>query len=487
MSGVDNARRASPPASGRELGKITPPRSSTQTLRPPPSSLDEQTARSWPTDRGPDPPPAARQLPKKESGDDHAIAFNAETTQPLAPPPRPAPQSNLTDTPDYFSTVHNSSHFSLEPNPFEQSFGGTAPETPGKSMLPSVAALASPASLLQGGASSTGFNWPNSLRAGPLSPAMLTGPTGAGDYFDGQLRAGFPTPNESSLRTGLTPGGGGSMFPAPSPNSQALFQQLASGGATPSTLDFHRTAMNAAAARKAEAGPGGQATMGTSQAHEAPVTTAEDDDGLRQPPEGHSSRQQTASNPNDPFGSHDANDAANGLFLLANGTQGPNNFPAERTASLSAPPVKIPPPADPARRRPPATAKRAAGATDSSLRGSLSGSLTGMSEMSAEFSEGGPGEPSKPNTRNKGGRKGAAATKGAPTAAARRKAEDTPSKPPANKKSKGAAGNHVPEPESDSEEEEEEEEVDMNAEMLNEHGKKMTDEEKRKNFLERNR
>jgi ATF/CREB family transcription factor len=61
---------------------------------------------------------------------------------------------------------------------------------------------------------------------------MLSGQ--ANDYFGDthHLRGGSPTPNESSLRTGLTPGGSGSMFPTPSPNSQ-LFAQLASGEATP--------------------------------------------------------------------------------------------------------------------------------------------------------------------------------------------------------------------------------------------------------------
>src|SRR6185436_4720757 len=95
--------------------------------------------------------------------------------------------------------------------------------------------------------------WGGSLRSGPLSPAMLTGPTAQSDYFDPHFRGSFPTPNESSMRTGLTPGGGGSMFPAPSPNSQALFNQLQSGGATPSTLDFHRTALSAAAQAKINA------------------------------------------------------------------------------------------------------------------------------------------------------------------------------------------------------------------------------------------
>ncbi|KAK8088102.1 hypothetical protein PG997_003063 [Apiospora hydei] len=169
---------------------------------------------------------------------------NAEPGQPLAPPPKPSETGD-----SYFN-----SNLSLEPNPFEQSFGnGGTVETPGGTKLPSVAALTSPSSLLPGGTGGTPFNWGGgSLRTGPLSPAMLSGPTG--DYFGDTshtLRGGF-TPNESSLRTGLTPGGSGSMFPAPSPNSQALYAQLASGGATPNTLDFHRTAMNAAAAKARE-------------------------------------------------------------------------------------------------------------------------------------------------------------------------------------------------------------------------------------------
>lgn len=166
--------------------------------------------------------------------------------QPLAPPPKPS-QSGPADTPDYFGTTHNNTHFSLEPNPFEQSFGNPA-ETPGKfAGLPSVASLTSPAPA--GGLIGTP-GWSNSLRSGPLSPAMLTGPAGGPGYFDEGFRGSFPTPNESSLRSGLTPGGGGSMFPAPSPNSQALFNSIQSGGATPGTLDFHRSAMAAAARSK---------------------------------------------------------------------------------------------------------------------------------------------------------------------------------------------------------------------------------------------
>jgi hypothetical protein len=61
---------------------------------------------------------------------------------------------------------------------------------------------------------------------------MLQGPTGDNDYFNQGLGEGFTTPSEPSLRTGSTPGGGGSMFPAPSPNAQAVFK-LQNGGVTP--------------------------------------------------------------------------------------------------------------------------------------------------------------------------------------------------------------------------------------------------------------
>src|SRR5436190_24201311 len=72
-------------------------------------------------------------------------------------------------------------HLAYEPNPFEHSFAtGAQPETPGGTKLPSVAALTSPAPLLPGGGN-TPFNWGGSLRTGPLSPAMLSGPTN--DYF----------------------------------------------------------------------------------------------------------------------------------------------------------------------------------------------------------------------------------------------------------------------------------------------------------------
>lgn len=337
---------------------------------------------------------------------------DVEASTSLAPPPRPAATA-ASDTPDYFSSVHNP--FSLEPNPFEQSFGtGNSGETPGKSLLPPVAALTSPA--LPGASASGGYNWSNSLRSGPLSPAMLPGPTGSNDYFD-SIGRGFPTPNESSLRTGLTPGGGGSMFPAPSPNSQALLQQLQSGGATPSTIEFHRTAL--AAKKNSGNGP-------TSNANDPEPTSNPTMDPKPQP---------TATD----FTQHDAADAANGLFMLAKGGQA-NNMQMNQGPMMQ-------------------------NETRSAARRVSQNNGPSAREMGGDGSE---QELSKPTAKGKG-------KKNAPKASAnnRRKADEAAAKGP-NKKAKMTES-----PSDDSEDEE--------MKNSNMDPKKMTDEEKRRNFLERNR
>lgn len=235
---------------------------------------------------------------------------------------------------------------------------------------------------------------------------MLSGP--ANDYFsENHMRGGF-TPNESSLRSGLTPGGSGSMFPASSPNSQALFAQLASGVATPNTIDFHRTALSAAAKRE----------QSTSAAI-APAADMANGAAIKAEPKA--------------FDPHD-NDAANGLFLLAQGAQKQASAPAKGAAA------------------------KATGAANA----------RGASEVSNASDE-----LAKPNTRGKG-------KKGQPAAAAstRRKAEEPPAKAPPAKKAKGIP----PPPLSDELSEDEDDDDDENGPRS-----KMTDEEKRKNFLERNR
>lgn len=153
------------------------------------------------------------------------------------------------------------SNFDLEPNPFEQSFaskatsGNSSPgntltssvplssatqsnivSTPGgrRHVLPPVAQLTSPAGLLGNNTPTPGASWVNSLRSGPLSPAMLAGPqniNGVATSITNNLVATATTgafnmrgviPATDGIRTGLTPGGSGSMFPTPGPATAAL-------------------------------------------------------------------------------------------------------------------------------------------------------------------------------------------------------------------------------------------------------------------------
>jgi ATF/CREB family transcription factor len=209
------------------------------------------------------------------------------------------------------------------------------------------------------------------------------------------------------------------MFPAPSPNSQALLQQLQSGGATPSTIEFHRTAL--AAKKNTSNGP----TSGQTEQEQPPNTTMD------------VKGSQTANA--DSFTHHDAADAANGLFMLAKGGQQMNQ---------------------------PAMNEQTRGAT---RRVSHNANGNSGREMSGESDQ---MEPAKPAAKGKG-RKNAA--KGA--ANNRRKAEEPASKGP-NKKAK------VAESQSDDMSDEDDEDMKMDGPM---DPKKMTDEEKRRNFLERNR
>jgi ATF/CREB family transcription factor len=335
----------------------------------------------------------------------------AQVSEPLAPPPRPAATTQA-ETPDYFSAVHNPTSGIQEFNPFEQSFGvPSATDTPGKTLLPPVAALTSPA--IPGTSSTGGYNWQSSLRSGPLSPAMLAGPQ-QGDYFD-HIGRGFPTPNESSLRTGLTPGGGGSMFPAPSPNSQALFNSLQSGGATPGTLDFHRTAMNAAARNK----------------NNQFAATSNSQDNAN-------SNMDSA---------HDATDAANGLFMLAKGGQANNQFAAPSQATN-------------------------ANGQDHKQNGGDSGESPDSLDENKSSTRGArnkkaAAKPDTPNNR----RKSEVSAKGS------------------NKRAKGNSGAAMVDPALDPDNDEDDSDDGEDDKPMTHHpnGKKMTDEEKRRNFLERNR
>jgi ATF/CREB family transcription factor len=241
------------------------------------------------------------------------------------------------------------------------------------------------------------------------------------------------------------------MFPEPSPNTQA-FLQMSSGVATPSTLDFHRTALSAAAAQKREAA---QSQLNITSQPQDPANGME----VKPAVPGQ-------------FDQHDANDAANGLFLLAqtsaarNGSQPTNHY-------TMAPQMPVHAQSQPG--MPMGGQSNETSPTMRNQNGSISTtSGRGVSEMSGMSDEN--DQSNRPNTRGKGKRTSAAVshTNG------RRKVDDT-SKGPANKKGKANNGHAM------SAEPQSEEEPDMSKDEYNANGKKMTDEEKRKNFLERNR
>lgn len=350
---------------------------------------------------------------------------NTTAGQPLGPPPRPSQNHDA----DYFGQVHNPNNptYQSEPNPFEAQFGNPSTETPGK-LLPSVAALTSPSALLPNETP----GW--SLRSGPLSPAMLTGPQGE-DYFNGYARS-FPTPNESGLRTGLTPGGGGSMFPAPSPNSQAIFNTLQLGQPTPNTMEFMRTGLTANRAVNGGAP--------TSQPNETITTQGMD---LKLP---------ATQGTTDAYAQHDT-DAANGLFMLANqsnGVRSGNQFAVPTSSSGAVQPLPISDSGLPQTR---------------SQKNSLSTTVQEQDTSDSDESE----EAMKPATRSRGKRQ----TSNKP-ANNRRKANDIPGKTPGNKRQKLSSMDRM----------ESSPLLDMDdSPTHHKDGKKMTDDEKRKNFLERNR
>ncbi|EJT97614.1 hypothetical protein DACRYDRAFT_24992 [Dacryopinax primogenitus] len=211
----------------------------------------------------------------------------------------------------------------LEPNPFEQSFsqsstslpkladarsnGDRSPRLPAlksprlsssptdgakslttpKPILPPVAAISSP---------STGFEWQSgdlsSLRSGPLSPAMLAGPrerptpSGLTPFVGGEFRSGL-TPDVG--RTGLTPLVGGPVsFPPPSPNTAAFLAMVTNGAngtnglqgpeatITPNTLNALTGVLNGLSTNNVPGGPGNDNLHPNSAANQQHATYAND-------------------------------------------------------------------------------------------------------------------------------------------------------------------------------------------------------------------
>lgn len=256
------------------------------------------------------------------------------------------------------------------------------------------------------------------------------------------------------------------MFPAPSPNSQALFNNFQSQGQTPGTLDFQRSAASAAQRNKAEQGQGqqqGQNMQGINKQDYQPAQ-----------------QQQLAAQ--NPFNNtnNSENDAVNSLYMLANnGQRNQNQFSMGNQQQQQQ--------QQPAMNRGQPQMRGGPGQQDLSQYhrahnasvGNISTSTgAGMSE-NGDFSDGSVDDKSgnRGRTRRQGN-KGNQTSNGG-----RRRADDTPAKGQPSKKQKGNNGQSM-NMDMDSD--------DDNASIKNEpetgrDGKKLTDEEKRKNFLERNR
>jgi len=270
------------------------------------------------------------------------------------------------------------------------------------------------------------------------------------------------------------------MFPQPSPNSQAIFNSLQSGGATPGTLDFHRTAMHARAASHITNNNNNNTSNQNEFVMPQNNPTSQPQDPNIQPNldgKGFNNNNNKTNNggqqQRDQFESHDANDAANGLFMLAqarsnNQSQQPQQYPAPTQQSA----MNYMPNAPHIQSQLNQQDRGGKNSIASNLSGSThNGEDRGYSESS--------NEQSKPSGRSTKAKKGS----GAKPNNRARKAEETPSKGP-NKRQKGNSGI----PNFRDEEEDDDDEMDEDDEnAVNEHGRKLTDEEKRKNFLERNR
>lgn len=363
----------------------------------------------------------------------------------LPPPPLPAD--------DYFN-FQPQSRLDQEPNPFEQSFS-VNPVNNGdstqKAILPPASAIASPASLIGG---SNTFPFIGSLRSGPLSPAMLQGPISNGPLgFDTHhIRTGL-TPNESGIRSGLTPGGSGSMFPVSS-SSPASFLQF--GSSTPSTVEFQKTALSVASVlRKQHPPPALNPPLSKPDFSVAAPDTREHNAAPTKP------RQLSNA-----FDTDSAHHAANGLYLLAQAHQNDHQYSTSATTNTAVVSNQTNIASEQDYTSP--TSKKRALVNNMSIPRSqgvstVPGNVRGVSEVSEDLG----GSDSDDSDDKRGG----VDSKGTKRGVARARKTDTKSNK-RTKVSQGSTNGSGDDPENDA--------------QTND-SKKMTDEEKRRNFLERNR
>lgn len=261
------------------------------------------------------------------------------------------------------------------------------------------------------------------------------------------------------------------MFPAPSPS--AFY-----GSSTPGTLEFQKAALSAA--RKSSHPPPPLIPPPTSQ---DPKQDATQPPTLMDPM--NNNNQHKPRQPSDQYNTDPAHHAANGLFMLAHVTGAPSVYPQAPHLQSG-----IPPNGPSAMDTSPNMAKRATvnSSAASTLPGSkFSGSapantVRGVSEMSIDRSESSM-EP-EPSSARKGRNNKSKAT---PANTGKRKNEEAGagSKVTPNKKSKPTG--RAMSMSDDGEEYDEDQNMQHSDSGKTKDGRKMTDEEKRKNFLERNR
>jgi len=194
------------------------------------------------------------------------VASNS-TLPPPTGPARPQSPNQTPQRPPIRPNATQRSNFALEPNPFEQSFSrsshhsqssisdratpprGGDPTSTKHNTLPPLSSLTSPAA-----ADPSQFPWlaSQSLRTGPLSPAMLASPQHGNGHLNhnpSSLQAGQHGENNgnaeggydsNTFRTGFTPGTGSgftpgygslmngnfSSLPMPSPNTAAFLNMV---------------------------------------------------------------------------------------------------------------------------------------------------------------------------------------------------------------------------------------------------------------------
>jgi ATF/CREB family transcription factor len=187
---------------------------------------------------------------------------------------------------------------------------------------------------------------------------------------------------------------------------------------------------------------------------------------------------------------HDANDAANGLFMLAQANSARNNNNSSGVKINTASNTKnnttgnqFAVPGQPAQAIKTSAANsigtQSQETSPVSQRGARASiASAGQGETGGDMSDSGHSEQTKPATRSRGKKGGNARSQ----TGGRRKAEESPAKTPASKKPKTQALS-IPDMDEFSDDDE-----DVSPKLEHMDGnRKMTDEEKRKNFLERNR